>query len=61
MTGSLKFVLVRADKSRGGQWDPDEYDVQDEAGHVVGRIMRIRTHRPTMVLDHRRRHPAERL
>ena len=25
----MTFVLVRADKSRGGQWDPDDYDVHD--------------------------------
>lgn len=34
------LVLIRANKSRGGQWDADDYDVRDEAGRVVGRIMR---------------------
>jgi hypothetical protein len=39
MTGSLnQFVLVKARKSRGGAWwSPDDYDVRDNAGKVVGR------------------------
>jgi hypothetical protein len=41
MPGSLnQFVLVKARKSRGGDhWSPDDYDVRDNAGKVVGRIM----------------------
>jgi hypothetical protein len=41
MTGSLnQFVLVKARKSRGGDhWSPDDYDVRDSHGKVVGRIM----------------------
>ena len=38
MTGSL--LLISATKSRGGQWDSDDFDVRDEARRVVGRIMR---------------------
>jgi len=38
VTGSL--LLVGTTKSRGGDWDADDYDVRDEAGRVVGRIMR---------------------
>jgi hypothetical protein len=36
------LTLVSANKSRGGnaQWDADDYDVRDDAGRVVGRIMR---------------------
>jgi hypothetical protein len=39
--GSLnQFVLVKARKSRGGEWwSTDDYDVRDNAGKVVGRIM----------------------
>jgi hypothetical protein len=39
--GSLnQFVLVSARKSRGGEWwSPDDYDVRDSHGKVVGRIM----------------------
>jgi len=42
MPGSLnQFVLVKARKSRGGDhWSPDDYDVRDSHGKVVGRIMR---------------------
>jgi len=41
MTGSLdQFVLIRASKSRGGEWSHDDYDVRDSLGKVVGRIMR---------------------
>jgi hypothetical protein len=41
MTGSLnQFVLVKARKRRGGDhWSPDDYDVRDSHGKVVGRIM----------------------
>jgi hypothetical protein len=40
MPGSLnQFVLISARKSRGGEWSPDDYDVRDNAGKVVGRIM----------------------
>jgi hypothetical protein len=36
-----QFVLVSARKSRGGEWwSPDDYDVRDSHGKVVGRIMR---------------------
>jgi hypothetical protein len=39
MPGSLnQFVLISARKSRGGEWSPDDYDVRDNAGKVVGRI-----------------------
>jgi hypothetical protein len=35
-----RLVLVLARKSRGGDhWSPDDYDVRDNAGKVVGRIM----------------------
>jgi hypothetical protein len=39
MMGSLnQFVLVKTRKSRGGEWwSPDDYDVQDSHGKVVGR------------------------
>jgi hypothetical protein len=41
MTGSLgQLVLIQARKSRGGEWSPDDYDVRDGHGKVVGRIMR---------------------
>ena len=41
MTGSLdQFVLIKASKNRGGEWSPDDYDVRDGHGKVVGRIMR---------------------
>jgi hypothetical protein len=34
------LTLIRASKSRGGDhWSPDDYDVRDDAGRVVGRIM----------------------
>jgi hypothetical protein len=33
------LLLKPANKSRGGDWGPDDYDVRDEAGRVVGRIM----------------------
>jgi hypothetical protein len=41
MAGSLnQFVLIKARKSRGGDWwSPDDYDVRDSHGKVVGRIM----------------------
>ena len=41
MMGSLnQFVLVSARKSRGGEWwSPDDYDVRDSHGKLVGRIM----------------------
>jgi hypothetical protein len=36
-----QFVLMKASKSRGGDWwSPDDYDVRDSHGKVVGRIMR---------------------
>jgi hypothetical protein len=35
-----QFVLVSARKSRGGAWwSPDDCDVRDSHGNVVGRIM----------------------
>jgi len=41
MKGSAdQFVLIRARKSRGGEWSHDDYDVRDSLGKVVGRIMR---------------------
>jgi hypothetical protein len=41
MTGSLgQLVLIKARKSRGGKWSPDDYDVRDSFGKVVGRIVR---------------------
>ena len=41
MTGSQnQFVLIKASKNRGGEWSPDDYDVRDGHGKVVGRIMR---------------------
>jgi hypothetical protein len=40
MPGLLnQFVLVSARKSRGGEWSPDDYDVRNSHGTVVGRIM----------------------
>jgi hypothetical protein len=41
MAGSLnQFVLIKARKIRGGEWwSPDDYDVRDSHGKVVGRIM----------------------
>jgi hypothetical protein len=39
-TGNSILTLVSASKSRGGEWSPDDYDVRDKAGRVVGRIMR---------------------
>jgi hypothetical protein len=55
MPGSLKqFVLVKARKSRGDDhWSPDVYDVCDNAGKVVGRIIALPTsaERPAVVLD----------
>ena len=33
------LTLVRANKSRGGHWSDDDYDVRDDAGRVVGRVM----------------------
>jgi hypothetical protein len=36
-----QFVLIKASKSRGGVWwSPDDYEVRDSHGKVVGRIMR---------------------
>ena len=32
------FTLIRASKSRGGEWPDDNYDVYD-GERVVGRIM----------------------
>ena len=35
------LLLIRASKSRGGDhWSPDDYDVRDDGGRVVGRIFR---------------------
>jgi hypothetical protein len=35
-----QFVLMKASKRSGGDWwSPDDYDVQDSHGKVVGRIM----------------------
>ena len=52
MPGPLnQFVLVKARKSRGGDyWSPDDYDVRDSHGKVVGRIMR-HPRRSAVVLD----------
>jgi hypothetical protein len=33
-----RLTLVRASKSRGGEWDTDDFDVY-EGGRVIGRIM----------------------
>ena len=34
------LTLIRANKSRGGgHWSDDDYDVRDNPGRVVGRIM----------------------
>lgn len=34
------LTLIPACKSRGGDhWAPDEFDIRDDAGRVVGRIM----------------------
>ena len=39
-SNKTQFVLVSARKSRGDEgWSPDDYDVRDNAGKVVGRIM----------------------
>ena len=36
-----QLTLIRANKSRGGDhWSDDDYDVRDDTGRVVGRIMR---------------------
>ena len=36
-----RLLLVKARESRGGEWStPDDYDVCDRAGKVLGRIMR---------------------
>jgi hypothetical protein len=42
MMGSLNpFVLIKTRKSRNGDhWSPDDYDVRDSHGKVVGHIMR---------------------
>ena len=41
MTGSLdQLVLIKARKSRDGEWSHDDYDVRDSHGNVVGSIMR---------------------
>ena len=34
-----QFVLIRARKSRGGEWSSDELDVRDSHGKVVGCII----------------------
>jgi len=35
-----QFVLIKARNSRGDhRWSPDDYDVRDSHGRVVGRIM----------------------
>jgi len=34
------LVMISANKSRGGDWYRDDYDVRDKADRVVGRIMR---------------------
>jgi hypothetical protein len=44
------MCLVKARKSRGGDhWSPDDYNVRDTHGKVVGRIMR---HPQAPILDH---------
>jgi hypothetical protein len=36
-----RLVVVKASESRGGEWStPDDYDVCNRAGKVLGRIMR---------------------
>jgi hypothetical protein len=42
MNGNHQLVLVRASKSRGGQWSDDDFDVRldDASGQVIGRIFR---------------------
>jgi hypothetical protein len=48
-----QFVLMKASKKRGGDWwSPDDYDVRDSHGKVVGRIPPpASTERPAVVLD----------
>jgi hypothetical protein len=36
----IGLTLFSASKSRGGQWDEDDYDARDGAGRVVSRIMK---------------------
>jgi hypothetical protein len=41
MTGLIdRLVLIKARKHRGGEWSPDDYDVRDRFGKVVGHIVR---------------------
>jgi hypothetical protein len=35
-----QLVLISANKSPGGEWSPNDHDVRDSHGKVVGRIMR---------------------
>jgi hypothetical protein len=37
MSSGQPFVLIKGSKSRGGEWSPDDYDVRDSHGKVVGR------------------------
>jgi hypothetical protein len=40
MPNTATFKLVRANKSRGGDWwSRNDYDVRDESNRVIGRIM----------------------
>jgi hypothetical protein len=46
-----QFVLTKARKSRGGDhWSPDDYDVRDSHGKVVGRIV-LHPERSAVVLE----------
>ena len=41
MADAAALILVRANKSRGGGfWPDDDYDVCDKGNRVIGRIMR---------------------
>ena len=41
LSSDQQLVLISANKSRGSaHWSPDDYDVRDNLGKVVGRIMR---------------------
>jgi len=41
LSSDQQLVLISANKSRGSaHWSPDDYDVRDSLGKVVGRIMR---------------------
>jgi hypothetical protein len=55
MPGSLnQFALIKAGRSRGGDGcSPDDCDVRDSHGKVIGRIIAspASTERPAVVLD----------